>query len=267
MRVLVLGGEGMLGHKVFQVLAPALRGLGHRSWTPRGPWSDVPDVRRSPERAPARRRRCRGFRHASSARSARCEPDVVINCIGIIKQLEGGERPDPQPARSTRSSRTAWPMLCRGRRRAADPHQHRLRLLRPQGHATPRTTSPTPRTSTAARKFLGEVDRPGCLTIRTSIIGRELPQAERAARVVPEQPRRARCAGYRNAIYTGLHHAGPGAASSATCSSDHPDLSGVVPGRQPSRSASSTCSCKLRDALWRWTSRSSRTTTCPATAA
>ena len=39
-------------------------------------------------------------------------------------------------------------------------------------------------------KFLGEVDRPGCLTIRTSIIGRDFLKQQRAAGVVPGAARR-----------------------------------------------------------------------------
>ena len=76
-----------------------------------------------------------------------------------------------------------------------------------------KTIRPTPRTCTAGSKFLGEVHAPNALTLRTSIIGRELAHHRSLldwflAQGFPRQgiPRQnhGRVRGFRRVIYSGV---------------------------------------------------------------
>ena len=80
-RVLVLGAAGMLGHKLLQHLAPVFDTVG----TLRGDASERPTALDG--------YRLYGGVSATDLRSVAraiddARPDVVVNCIGIVKQLE-----------------------------------------------------------------------------------------------------------------------------------------------------------------------------------
>ena len=170
MQVLVLGGGGMLGHKLFQLLTAR---VGHAACTVRAPkesrlarlplfagrdvtWGvDVGDW-------PALARLLRARR-----------PDVVVNAIGIIKQRAAGQ--DPIPSIQIN---------------ALLPHQLAAVVKEWGGRLVHissdcvfsglgrdyRESDPTDADDLYGRsKRLGEVtDRPWVLTLRTSMIGREL---------------------------------------------------------------------------------------------
>ena len=86
-------------------------------------------------------------------------PDVVINAIGLVKQLEEASRPvrrSPQLAVSAPARGSL-----RGGGRAADPREHRLRVLgelRPPARYTEDDT-PDARDLYGRTKLLGEVTR------------------------------------------------------------------------------------------------------------
>src|SRR5690349_19444842 len=86
-KVLVLGAAGMLGSAVL------------RFFTERGRYAVVGSVRAGKDRVPAtlRERVISGVDAADFDQLARlldsAEPDVVINCIGVVKQL--AEAADP----------------------------------------------------------------------------------------------------------------------------------------------------------------------------
>ena len=89
MKVLVLGGEGMLGHKVFQVLSQRYETYATFQ-NPAGTWTTFPMYRGSEFTLSG----VNAIDFDSVIRAlARVKPDVVINCIGIIKQLK--EASDP----------------------------------------------------------------------------------------------------------------------------------------------------------------------------
>ena len=166
-RLLIVGGGGMLGHKLWQLadtqietwatvrqLTPALRaiGLGRADRT-----IENLDVR-----------------HPGSLESAldRARPDVVINCVGIVKQLEAAK--DPVESITINS---LHPHLLA---RACAAHGIRLIHIstdcvfdgqqgRYKEQDVPNATDLYGRS-----KALGETMGPGALTVRTSIIGREL---------------------------------------------------------------------------------------------
>ena len=167
-RVLVLGGSGMLGHKLAQTLAPrfetwatvrseslapAVDAVLDESQTLTGVDVDRPD--------------------AVAAAVARVQPDVVVNAIGIVKQL--------------RTAKAAIPTI---RINALLPHElaelcaaEDARLIQistdcvfsgSRGNYS-ETDAPDPPDLYGRTKLLGEVvDASNALTIRTSIVGREL---------------------------------------------------------------------------------------------
>ena len=149
-RVLILGGSGMLGHKLFQHCAARFDAYA----TFRTPHSElivnaesVDSVRRAVDRV---------------------RPDVIVNCIGIVKQDPASN--DPHRA-----------MLVNAE------FPHRLSELGPRlihlstdcvfsgarGHYS-ESDVPDPCDLYGRTKLAGEVTGPNCLTLRTSMIGREL---------------------------------------------------------------------------------------------
>src|SRR5215210_3971678 len=87
MRVLVLGASGMLGHKVLQVLSERFETYG----TTRRPSEYLQTV------APAAAGLFEGASATEletvSAAVANARPDAVVNCIGIVKQVEAAKDP------------------------------------------------------------------------------------------------------------------------------------------------------------------------------
>ena len=165
-RVLVLGATGMLGHKVWQVLGrrfdgwAAVRSVGrhHATGLYQGP-QVIEGV--SAGNFPS-------IEHAVAA----ARPDVIVNCIGIVKQLKA--------AHDAVQSITI---------NALFPHQlaelarkSNARLIHistdcvfsgTRGHYTEDDFADA-NDLYGRTKFLGEVGRDRCLTLRTSIVGREL---------------------------------------------------------------------------------------------
>lgn len=197
MKVLVLGMTGMLGNAIFRLLAES-------------PGIDVEGTARSPT-APARfderlRDRIRTGIDVENPDSlagafAASHPDVVINCVGLVKQL--AEAGDPLhaipinallPHRLARLCRVAGARLVhvstdcvfagtRGRYREDDPADAQDLYGR--------------------SKHLGEVsDREDVITLRTSIIGHELNSAHGLVDWFLSQTGSVR--GYRRAVFSGL---------------------------------------------------------------
>jgi dTDP-4-dehydrorhamnose reductase len=194
-RLLVLGGGGMLGHKLWQT---ALSRFETRA-TVRGAagffvdrgyavQSVLPHVEASDPNAL--------IRALADAR-----PDVVVNCIGVVKQLAA--------AKDARISISLNALL---------PHQLAdlceavgARLIHISTDCVfsgrkgmYRESDPSDADDLYGRtKLLGEVGRPGCLTLRTSIIGREL--ATRNGLVEWFLSNRGKgVRGYSKAIFSGL---------------------------------------------------------------
>jgi dTDP-4-dehydrorhamnose reductase len=163
--LLVLGGSGMLGHELWRTCAERFDAYASvRSDEPGGPVAEVldpdrivPGVRAEDPRTIAR---------ALDATQA----DVVVNCIGIVKQAVD----DPEPAIRVNA---LFP-----HRLAAACRERGARLIHvstdcvfsgEQGGYTERDL-PDPVDTYGRSKLLGEPATPGVLTIRTSMIGREL---------------------------------------------------------------------------------------------
>ncbi|MSP11781.1 MAG: SDR family oxidoreductase [Chloroflexi bacterium] len=196
MKVLILGGTGMLGHM-----------LCHK-WA--GRFELGVTIRRSRSAYPA---------HSSLAPShlfeqvtaenwtslmgptASFQPEVVVNCIGIIKQSPLARDPATSIAIN-----------------ALFPHQLAqlcqlggIRLIHistdcvfsgKKGNYTEADESDA--TDLYGRtKYLGEVDYPGCLTIRTSMIGRELAGSYGLIEWFLSQQGKT-VKGFTNAIFSGF---------------------------------------------------------------
>jgi len=164
-RVLVLGGSGMLGHELWRTCSERFDAYATiRSGELQGPAADVldsdrtmPGVRVEEPRSVARA--------LDEARA-----DAVVNCIGIVKQAVD----DPAPA--TRVNALFPHDL------AAACHERGARLIHISTDCVfsggkggyIETDHPDPVDIYGRSKLLGEPASPGVLTIRTSMIGREL---------------------------------------------------------------------------------------------
>ena len=218
MKVLVLGATGMLGHKLMQRLDQRFQVWG----TVRG----VADAaRRFPALASAS---ILGGVSASDLDSVgraldEIQPQAVINCIGIVKQLE--QAYDPIACISINS---LFPHLL-----AALCAERGIRLVHMStdcvfsGKQGPYSESdpPDPDDLYGRSKLLGELAGPGCFTIRTSIIGRQLQHGKSLIEWFLSE-KTGTVHGYDRALYSGFT---PLAMSDiiADVLQNQPQLSGV----------------------------------------
>lgn len=240
MKILVLGADGMLGHQLVQSLAPqhemfgTLR-LGANSYGPIAsflPKTTVYGVD------------VQDYASVTGAISA-VRPDAVINAVGIVKQ-----RPESKHAISSIEINALLP-----HRLAIACDQLGARLVHLStdcvfsGKKGMYTEDDLPDADDlyGRTKLLGEVSGPGCITLRTSIIGLELSRKKSLVEWFLAQ--RGAIKGFRKAIYTGFTTLEMARIIDHALVS-HPEKSGVyhvssVPIDKY------TLLCKLRDRLGR----------------
>lgn len=195
-RLLIIGGGGMLGHKLWQTasvrvetwatvrrVTPALAALG------------LGDPARTIEGVDAR--------DVGSIETAldRARPEAVVNCVGIIKQLKAAK--DPVESIAINS---LYPHLL-----ARACASRGIRLIHistdcvfdgARGHYS--EADVTDASDLYGRsKALGEPTGPGALTVRTSIIGRELSGTSGLVEWFLSR-QGATADGYRRAIFSGF---------------------------------------------------------------
>jgi dTDP-4-dehydrorhamnose reductase len=199
MHILILGGEGMLGHKVFQVLSGRFETFAaFRSVD--GLWTHYPmyvDVDRSHTIGGVD---VMDFNTVVRA-FAQVEPDVVVNCIGIVKQVK--EAQDPVVSISLNSlfpHRLAELCATTGTRML---HMGTDCVFSGRKGNYTEDDIPDAEDLYGRTKLLGEVNRDGCLTIRTSIFGRDFAKQSALLEWFLSN-RGGRVRGYVNAIYTGF---------------------------------------------------------------
>ncbi len=196
MRILILGGAGMLGHKLYQRFR-------HRY--------DVWTTVRTSYRDYARYdifdsdRMIGGgdvavFDNVVRA-VAQVKPDVVINCIGIVKQLKAAK--DPIVSLSINS---LFPHRLANLCQASGARMIHIStdcvFSGRKGMYTEEDISDA-EDLYGRTKYLGEVTLPGCLALRTSIIGRELNSATGLVEwFLGNCGKKVR--GFTKAIYTGF---------------------------------------------------------------
>lgn len=194
--VLVLGASGMLGNAVLQVFA-------------RSPGYSVVGTVRST----AAQRLLPAFLREKVIPGVDVEnfdclarvlgqvrPQVVINCIGLVKQLAEADDPlTALPINSLLPHRLAG--LCELVRARLVHMSTDCVFSGAKGAYT--EDAPSDASDLYGRsKFLGEVDRPHAVTLRTSIIGHELQSTHGLINWFLAQ--RGRVMGYRRAVFSGL---------------------------------------------------------------
>jgi dTDP-4-dehydrorhamnose reductase len=195
-RIIVFGANGMLGHKVYQE-------FNQRFDT----WGTIRDSIESWQHLPFfKKDRIVENIEVSSRESIinaldRVQPEVVVNCIGIVKQLKEGD--SPVSAITVNALLPHW---------LADLCQERgIRLIHistdcvfsGKGGNYSENDLPDPYDLYGRTKLLGEVTEKNCLTLRTSIIGRELKRTVGLLEWFLSQNGKT-VQGYRYAIFSGF---------------------------------------------------------------
>lgn len=194
-KVLILGGSGMLGHKLVQVLGEAF-----------DTYCTIRDDAHLIERLGIVMRDrvldgvsaddFRTFGHAIST----VGPDIVVNAIGIIKQL-----PSSKDVVQTLTVNSILPHQV-----ASLAGELGFRFITigtdcvfsgEKGNYN-ETDRPDSVDLYGMSKYLGEITGPNCLTLRTSIVGREIGSSHSLVEWFLSQ--KGRVKGYSNAIYTGF---------------------------------------------------------------
>lgn len=218
MRVLILGATGMLGHKLLQILSGKFSTTG----TVR---SSVADYLNHPVLNPDILRGHIDASNLSAVENAikECRPDVVINCIGIVKQLPAVHDP-----LSSIAINALFPHqlahICR---------QRGIRIIHISTDCVFSGRKGNYNEEDFAdaddlygrTKYLGEVNYENALTIRTSIIGRELGANHGLVEWFLSQEGRT-VSGYTNAIFSGLTTNALSDVIAATIT-DYPEMRGV----------------------------------------
>lgn len=196
MRVLVLGAYGMLGHRLFIELG--------RDHEVRGTCRRIIDDGLHAGLVPADRLisgvDAERFESAAEAMS-RTDPDAVVNCIGIVKQLREAQ----DPVKSVRVN-SLFPHLL-----ADECARRGIRLVHfstdcvfsgRKGMYT-EDDPPDPVDLYGKSKLAGELHGEGAVTIRTSLVGRELGSSNGLVEWFLAN-RGGSVKGYTNAVFSGF---------------------------------------------------------------
>jgi len=170
-KILILGAYGMLGHKLFQSLGRQYEAYA----TCRSVRPDLNETHNLDSDRLFPNVTAENFDSVVSALSRIC-PDVVINCIGIIKQREqSGEAIASLQINAVFPRRLA--SLCKSAKTRLFHFGTDCVFSGKRGMYTERDI-PDAEDLYGRTKYLGEVSDEGCITIRSSIIGREIAGRE-----------------------------------------------------------------------------------------
>lgn len=195
MRILICGGDGMLGHQLLKSWRD-----GHEVWV---------TLRQG---APVYGRYAglfagraifdvdvRGLQGVVDA-VAKVKPDAVVNAVGIVKQRPGANEVIPSlEVNALFPHRLAQVCAAAGARMI---HLSTDCVFSGSKGGYVETDVPDAKDLYGRSKLLGEVIEPHCLTLRTSIIGLEL--GRHGSLVEWFLAQRGRIKGFRRAIYSGL---------------------------------------------------------------
>jgi dTDP-4-dehydrorhamnose reductase len=218
MRVIVLGAAGMLGHKLLQRLRAEHEAAGTiRDAAPDAALSRaLPDVKLYPSVDAGNLASIEGALDDWRAQ-------VVLNCIGIIKQSKAASDPLPSIAiNALLPHQLAQMAAARGARLV---HFSTDCVFSGRRGNYVEDDEPDPVDLYGRSKLLGEVGSPNALTLRTSIVGRELRGHLGLIDWFLSQ-RGGRISGYVRALYSGLTTLAA-ADLVAWLIRAHPDLQGV----------------------------------------
>ena len=198
MKVLILGGTGMLGHRLYQVFAPIFETcISARMSSSQCEQYGFFDPQK-----------IIGGADLSNPEALEdviktVSPEVVVNCIGVLKQTLGLE--------STIEAITLNALLPHWIERLADRYGFRLIQISTDcvfsGHGGfyNETDDPDANDLYGRSKLLGEIDtnNKNCLTLRTSMIGRELQRTVGLLEWFLSQKKKT-IKGYKRAIFSGF---------------------------------------------------------------
>ena len=218
MKVLILGGSGMLGHKLWQTFASRFDAYA----TFRG---SVDDCGTAGIFDPARSIGGISVQDLGSVERvlAGNRPDVVVNSIGVVKQDAAAKDPLTSievnalfPHRLAKACAEIGARLIHLSTDCVFSGQRGNYSL----------SDPADATDLYGRtKLLGEVNYDHCLTLRTSMIGRELTGSHGLVEWFLSQQGKA-VRGYKKAVFSGFTTVTL-ASAIADIISDHPELHGV----------------------------------------
>jgi dTDP-4-dehydrorhamnose reductase len=219
MKILILGGSGMLGHRLWMSLSRY-----HETWvTVRGDASETPRLPGMPDPKFIRPHvDALNFTEVTRA-FASIEPDLVINCIGLIKQ-QGHIAKDPVFSISINALLPhRISMLCKvAKARMIHISTDCIFSGKKGNYIEPDQSDAED--LYGRTKFLGEVAYPHTITLRTSIIGRELKS--KLGLIEWFLAQEGAIKGYTNAIYTGFT-TGEFSRIISDYVIPHPELTGV----------------------------------------
>jgi dTDP-4-dehydrorhamnose reductase len=220
-KVLILGGAGMLGHKMFQTLT------GDR-------FNTHATVRQAVEKSPAAAigassdGRFIGDVDVSDfgtvdALLDEIRPDVLVNCVGVIKQRDAAH-----DSIESIAINSLLPHLLAekcGEIGARSIHFSTDCVFDGEKGAYEESDPSDAKDLYGRTKYLGEIYSPGSLTLRSSIIGRELyNNASLIEWFLAQNGKKVR--GFAKALYAGLT-TNRMSALVRDLILDHPDLSGM----------------------------------------
>lgn len=196
MKILILGASGMLGNAMVRVLSE------------RSDWQVYGTVRSGGSgrffSADIANRLLSGIdveQHDSLMQAfIKVRPDVVINCVGLIKQLADAEDPlQAIPINALLPHRLARLCELSGARLV---HMSTDCVFAGDKGGYQESDQSDAKDLYGRSKFLGEVAYPHAVTLRTSIIGHELQSAHGLVGWFLSQ--QGHCKGYTRAIFSGL---------------------------------------------------------------
>ncbi len=195
MKILVFGASGMLGNAMLRVMSaqeawsvfgtvrgvdPALHAAAPRAVLIPGVHADQPD--------------------SLLAAFAQARPDVVVNCVGLVKQLSNAEDPlVAVPINTLLPHRLARMCEVAGARLV---HVSTDCVFSGKQGSYTEFDLADAQDVYGRSKLLGEVDYPHAVTLRTSIIGHELRSAHGLIDWFLSQ--QVRVKGYTEAVFSGL---------------------------------------------------------------
>ncbi len=196
-RVLILGATGMLGHTLFSELRKldgldvygSARNIGGLEWA--FGQEMLENIRTGVD--------AENFDTIIRA-MASIQPDIVINCIGLIKQVPLAR--DPLSAITVNAQLPhRISLVCKAARARMIHFSTDCAFNGKKGRYTEKDPSDA-EDLYGRTKYLGEVEYPHCITLRTSIIGHELKGKRGLVEWFLSQD--ARVKGFTKAIYTGF---------------------------------------------------------------
>jgi dTDP-4-dehydrorhamnose reductase len=196
MKILILGGSGMLGHKLVQQLKRNFEVFTTLR-------SNTTEIIREYIIGESRIFNNVDAANFSSVENAvnQVKPDVIINCIGIIKQL-----PPAKDIVTILNVNSIFPHLLQELSRRANSRLITIStdcVFNGDKGNYKETDIPNAEDLYGKSKNLGEVAAENCLTIRTSIIGREIKTANSLVEWFLSN-RGGSVKGFSRAIYSGF---------------------------------------------------------------